>query len=118
MAQGKTMKKPSADTRRKRKPHAVLKEELIILSRWQILILLALTFSVAASGLALVDSAQQMRSLHSGLDTLQSKQDRLMAQYSRLLLERSAFAGLQTVEIVASEELNMRFPRKIEAIVE
>lgn len=78
---------------------------------------MVLTLSVVGSGLTLVKSAQQMRSLHSSLDGLQSKQDRLMAQYSRLLLERSTFAGLQTVEIVASEELNMSFPIEIQAVV-
>jgi len=39
-----------------------------------------------------------------------------MAEYSRLLLERSTFAGLQTVEAVASQELQMGYPDNIEEI--
>ena len=57
-----------------------------------------------------------MRSLHSAMDELQSKQDRTMAQYSRLLLERGTFASLQTVEVVATQELQMVFPQQVEEI--
>ncbi len=90
----------------------------VTLVRWQVLLLLALTFAVAASGLSLVKAAQQMRSLHSALDVLQSAQDRQMAEYSRLLLERSTFASLQTVEVVATEELKMKFPLEVEGVVQ
>ena len=88
------------------------------LVRWQVMLLLVLTFAVAASGLSLVKAAQQMRSLHSALDVLQSAQDRQMAEYSRLLLERSTFASLQTVEVVAIEELQMKFPLEVEGVVQ
>jgi cell division protein FtsL len=57
-----------------------------------------------------------MRSLHSAMDELQSKQDRTMAQYSRLLLERGTFASLRTVEVVATQELQMVFPQQVEEI--
>jgi cell division protein FtsL len=40
-----------------------------------------------------------------------------MAEYSRLLLERSSFASLQTVETVATQELRMQFPQTIEEVV-
>ena len=53
----------------------------VTLVRWQVMLLLILTFAVAASGLSLVKAAQQMRSLHSALDVLQSAQDRQMAEY-------------------------------------
>lgn len=89
----------------------------ISLSRWQLVFVLALMFAVAGSGLALVKAAQQMRTLHSTLDRLQSTEDRLMAQYSRLLLERSTFASLQTVEVVATQELQMVYPKVIEEVV-
>ena len=49
---------------------------------------------------------------------LQSAQDRQMAEYSRLLLERSTFASLQTVEVVAIEELQMKFPLEVEGVVQ
>ena len=72
---------------------------------------------LVSSGLALVRAAQAMRSLHSELDQLQTRQHSLMADYSRLLLERSSFASLQTVETVAAQELRMQFPRAIEVVV-
>jgi cell division protein FtsL len=78
--------------------------------------MLALFAAVGGSGLALVTAAQEMRSLHSAMDELQSKQDRTMAQYSRLLLERGTFASLQTVEVVATQELQMVFPQQVEEI--
>ena len=86
-------------------------------SRWQLLVVLVITVSLISSGLALVQAAQSMRSLHSELDQLQTRQHRLMAEYSRLLLERSSFASLQTVETVATQELRMRFPQTIEEVV-
>ena len=86
-------------------------------SRWHLLVVLVITVSLISSGLALVQAAQSMRSLHSELDQLQTRQHRLMAEYSRLLLERSSFASLQTVETVATQELRMRFPQTIEEVV-
>ena len=73
--------------------------------------------SLISSGLALVRGGTIMRALHSELDQLQTRQHRLMAEYSRLLLERSSFASLQTVETVATQELRMRFPQTIEEVV-
>ena len=87
------------------------------LARWHLLVLLVITVSLISSGLALVQAAQSMRSLHSELDQLQTRQHRLMAEYSRLLLERSSFASLQTVETVATQELRMQFPQTIEEVV-
>ena len=87
------------------------------LSRWHLLVLLVITVSLISSGLALVQAAQSMRSLHSELDQLQTRQHRLMAEYSRLLLERSSFASLQTVETVATQELRMQFPQTIEEVL-
>ena len=87
------------------------------LSCWHLLVLLVITVSLISSGLALVQAAQSMRSLHSELDQLQTRQHRLMAEYSRLLLERSSFASLQTVETVATQELRMQFPQTIEEVV-
>ena len=86
-------------------------------SRWHLLVVLVITVSLISSGLALVQAAQSMRALHSQLDQLQTRQHRLMAEYSRLLLERSSFASLQTVETVATQELRMQFPQTIEEVV-
>ena len=86
-------------------------------SGWQLLSILIIAGLLVSSGLALVRAAQAMRSLHSELDQLQTRQHGLMADYSRLLLERSSFASLQTVETVAARELRMQFPRAIEVVV-
>ena len=56
----------------KRRKAKVTTPPPVTLVRWQVMLLLALTFTVAASGLSLVKAAQQMRSLHSALDVLQS----------------------------------------------
>ena len=86
-------------------------------SGWHLLAILVIAGLLVSSGLALVRAAQAMRSLHSELDQLQTRQHSLMADYSRLLLERSSFASLQTVETVAAQELRMQFPREIEVVV-
>ena len=86
-------------------------------SGWHLLAILIIAGLLVSSGLALVRAAQAMRSLHSELDQLQTRQHSLMADYSRLLLERSSFASLQTVETVATQELRMQFPREIEVVV-
>lgn len=86
-------------------------------SGWHLLAILIIAGLLVSSGLALVRAAQAMRSLHSELDQLQTRQHSLMADYSRLLLERSSFASLQTVETVAAQELRMQFPQAIEEVV-
>jgi|GEM_PF-896574 cell division protein FtsL len=83
---------------------------------WPLGFVLVLVVAVASSGIVLVRGAHELRALHSALDESQTRQDRLMAEYSRLLLERSTFAGLQTVEAVASQELQMGYPDNIEEI--
>ena len=65
------------------------------------------------SGLRLVESADEMRFLYRSMDELQTNQNILLANYSRLLLERSTLASMQTVEIVATNELQMFFPQNI-----
>ena len=94
-----------------------LAEKQYELFRWHLLVFLAIAAALISSGLALVQAAQSMRSLYSELDQSQTRQHRLMAEYSRLLLERSSFASLQTVEIVATQELRMQFPQTIEEVV-
>ena len=86
-------------------------------ARWHLIAVLIIAALLVSNGLALVRAAQAMRSLHSELDQLQTHQHSLMAEYSRLLLERSSFASLQTVETVATQELRMQFPQTIEEVV-
>ena len=72
-----------------------------------------LLVSIFYSGLRLVESADEMRFLYRSMDELQTNQNILLANYSRLLLERSTLASMQTVEIVATNELQMFFPQNI-----
>ncbi len=83
---------------------------------WPLLTLTVLLVGVIASGITVVKGAHELRSLHTALDQSQKKQDRLLAEHSRLLLERSTFAGLQTVEVVATQELQMAFPDEIKEV--
>ena len=69
-----------------------------------------LLMGIFYSGLRLVESADEMRFLYRSMDELQTNQNVLLANYSRLLLERSTLASMQTVEVVAKTELQMFFP--------
>jgi cell division protein FtsL len=103
---------PKTDARRRKQNAPVLSIRV-----WPLLALAALLVGVIASGISVVKGAQELRSLHTALDQSQKAQDRLLAEHSRLLLERSTFAGLQTVEVVATQELQMAFPAEIKEVV-
>ena len=56
--------------------------------RWPVCALVLLVACIA-SGVAVNNSAQQMRTLYQDLGKAQSQQDALQEQHSRLLLEKS-----------------------------
>ena len=66
--------------------------------------------AIATSGLAVVNDAHETRGLYQALGETQQQQDELLADHSRLLLERGARSSLQNIEEVAQRELNMQFP--------
>ena len=101
---------------RRKVPRRLQKAPVLSLGVWSLLAVVVLLAVVLASGIALVKGAHEQRSLHTALDQSQKKQNRLLAEYSRLLLERSTFAGLQTVEVVAIQELQMAFPDEIQEV--
>ena len=78
---------------------------------------LALFAGVVASGLQVVAIAHQHRDVHGMLEETRNYQDLLLAEHSRLLLERGALAAYHHVELVAEAELNMRFPDDVERIL-
>ena len=78
--------------------------------------LLALMAAVAASGLGVVFTSNQHREIHTSLEATRHQQDRLLAEHSRLLLERGALTAYQNVERVAEAELEMKFPDEVERI--
>ncbi len=108
----KTLKPKPLAKKSSFKATAVPKQQKSVPAQWVagVAILLAGIFS---SGLQLVESADEMRFLYRSMDELQANQNVLLANYSRLLLERSTLASMQTVEIVATTELQMFFPEDI-----
>ena len=56
----------------------------------------------------------EVRGLHGQLEQVRAAEAALMAEHSRLLLERSALAAYQNVEHIAETQLDMRFPGHVE----
>jgi cell division protein FtsL len=79
-------------------------------------LLLALLAAVVGSGIQVALVSHEVRTLHADLQAAQRAQDELLAEYSRLLLERSTLASFQIVERVAQSELAMQFPESVERI--
>ena len=77
---------------------------------------LALFSGAVASGLQVVMAAHQLREIHGMLEATRNHQDLLLAEHSRLLLERGALAAYHHVERVAEAELKMQFPDEVERI--
>ncbi len=78
---------------------------------------LGLTVAAALSGVQVVFTAHELREVHRQLETTRHQQDRLLAEHSRLLLERGALAAYQHVERVAGAELDMQFPNEVQQIL-
>jgi cell division protein FtsL len=77
----------------------------------------ALLCSAAVTGLSIVDGAQQMRRLYGELGKMQQEHDAVLAENSRLRLERSSISSLQAIEQIANEQLQMQFPDQIEQVL-
>lgn len=80
-------------------------------------LVLGLMVAVVASGIHVVFTSHQLREMHTMLETTRQRHDALLAEHSRLLLERGALAAYQHVERVAEAELDMQFPNKVEQIL-
>lgn len=72
--------------------------------------------SVALSGVWIASLGQDVRGLFVALEQNQQTQDALLAQYSRLLIERSTLSSYQNVDQVAEQQLTMRFPEIVERV--
>ena len=81
---------------------------------WLALLLFA---GVVASGIQVALQAQEVRQTQRALEETRHRQDRLLAEHSRLLLERGALASYQNVQRVAQTQLNMRFPAQVEPLL-
>jgi len=80
---------------------------------WTLLILLV---AAVASGIQVTRQTHEVRRLYADLQAAQRVQDELLADYSRLLLERSTLAAYQNVERLAQAQLAMQFPDTVERI--
>ena len=57
------------------------------------------------------------RALFLELTRNQEAQDKLLEEYSRLLLERGTLLSYQNVDRIAQRRLNMYFPEKVTSVV-
>jgi cell division protein FtsL len=97
--------------RERRRSHERLRSQ----PRW-LLVGVLVYLGIAASGVGVARLSQETRALHMALELDQREQDRLLAQYSRLLLERSTLAAYQHVDDIAEQRLGMRFPEQVERV--
>ena len=72
---------------------------------------------VALSGIQVVIVTDDRRELFHELTSNQKVQDRLLQEYSRLLLERGTLLSYQNVDRIAQRRLNMLFPEQVTPVV-
>lgn len=70
----------------------------------------------AASGVQVAAQAQHMRQAFAALSSAQERRDALLAEYSRLLLERGMLSSYRSVGDTAANALDMRFPEEFTAV--
>jgi len=71
---------------------------------------------VAVSGVWVAAGSHGARQMFVQLERGQRVQDALLADYSRLLLERSMLSSYENVDQVAEHQLSMRFPEAVERV--
>jgi cell division protein FtsL len=71
---------------------------------------------LALTGLLIAWSSQSVRRLHVEIEANQRAQDAMLAEYSRLLIERSMVGSFQNVDQVAERQLSMTFPETVERV--
>ena len=72
--------------------------------------------ALAVTGLLIAWSSQSVRRLHVEIEANQRAQDAMLAEYSRLLIERSMVGSFQNVDQVAERQLSMTFPESVERV--
>ena len=76
----------------------------------------AIYVGIAISGIWIASMASDVRGRFVALEQNQRAQDALLAQYSRLLIERATLASYRNVDEVAARQLEMRFPEVVERV--
>lgn len=74
---------------------------------------LAAYLGIAVAGVQTARQADHVRALYQQLSDNRRVEDDHLREYRLLLLERATFAGTQSVEPVAAEQLGMRFPAEV-----
>ena len=82
---------------------------------WMLLGVVAWT-GIAITGIQTARQSSEMRGLFQRLSTNQEVQDRLLAEYRLLLLERATLASYLNIESVATDDLNMQFPEQVRRV--
>ncbi len=80
---------------------------------WRWVFMVALLVAVVASAIQVVHTAHSVRGLHAQLDQMASRYDAMLAENTRLMLEREALASYAHIERTASQELAMYFPDRV-----
>lgn len=73
--------------------------------------------AATVAGLQTARQSAEMRELFQRLSESQESEDDYLREYRMLLLERATFAAYRNVEVVAKEELRMRFPDQPDDVV-
>ncbi len=71
---------------------------------------------VALTGVWIASLGHDVRGLFVAIEQNQQSQDAILAQYSRLLIERGTLASYQNVDQLAERQLAMRFPELVERV--
>lgn len=82
----------------------------------QRLLVLALLLTLVYSGVEVARTAHEVRALHAQLETLRAERDEALLLQSQLLIEIGAVASLAKVQAVAEQQLDMRFPERLEQL--
>ena len=83
-----------------------------------LLVGIAAYVAATVAGLQTAQQSAERRALFQRLSDSQDRQDGHLRDYRLLLLERATFAGYQNVELLAKEELGMRFPDQPDDVVQ
>lgn len=71
---------------------------------------------IAVTGVQTARQSGEMRDLFQRWSTNQEMQDRLLAEYRLLLLERATLGSYLNIESIATDELAMRFPEQVRRV--
>jgi cell division protein FtsL len=77
---------------------------------------IAIYLGIALTGVGIASISQDMRNIVMALERGQSAEDELLAEQSRLLLERTTLSSYRNVDQVAEQRLSMQFPEQVEKI--